>query len=331
MPGTAVIIPYFQREAGVLAAALRSVLSQRDAGPVTIVVCDDGSPMPADVDLTTLNPAERKRVLLVRQANAGAGPARNAALDAMPPDTEWVAFLDSDDRWGPGHLARSLAALRAGHDLCFADVQRETEAGTHFENASFRPEQHEALDGLPGLYRFTGDFMAQNLALSPVSISSVVMRAATLGDLRFPTMAFEDLMYWFAAARRGPRVAFDATLQVRYGSGGITLTESWKSPRELQNRLSYHRIFVRVRHHFDLTRQQRGILEARMARNRHAFAMAALGLLRGGKAPAFRVMAGFLALDPWVCGAASRAITTELVRRVFSRRTHTDKLTRLHS
>ena len=83
MPGTAVIIPYFQREAGVLVPAIRSALTQRDAGRVTVVVCDDGSPVPAAMDLALLSLAERERVVLVRQANAGAGAARNAALGAV--------------------------------------------------------------------------------------------------------------------------------------------------------------------------------------------------------------------------------------------------------
>lgn len=179
-------------------------------------MCDDGSPIPADAELAALAPEEREHVVLVRQANAGVGPARNAALDAMPPGTEWIAFLDSDDRWGPDHIARSLAALRAGHDLCFAHVQRNTEALTHFQNASFRPEQHEPIGALPGLYRFTGDLLAQNLTLSPVSIASVVMRADTLGDLRFPKMAFENLMYWFEAARRGAARGWRSMGRCRY-------------------------------------------------------------------------------------------------------------------
>ncbi len=327
MPGTAVVVPYFQREAGVLAPAIRSALAQRNAGPVTVVVCDDDSPVPAAFDLAALASAERERVVLVRQANAGAAAARNAALDAMPPDAEWIAFLDSDDRWEPDHLARSLSALRAGHDLCFSDVQRETEALTHFQNASFQPGQHEPLDVLPGLYRFTGDFMAQNLLMSPVSISSVVMRAEALGDLRFPLMAVEDLMYWFEAARRPIRVAFDATLQVRYGHGAITLSPSWKSQGALRMGLLYHRVFARVRREFALTDVQRAILEARMARNRRSFAMAALGLLRDGEAPAGRVVAGFLALDPAVCGAVLGTIATGAARRVLSRRAGADDLT----
>jgi succinoglycan biosynthesis protein ExoW len=108
MSGTAVIIPYFQRAPGMLAAAVRSALAQESAGPITVVVCDDGSPVPADVDLVTLDAAERQRVVLIRQANAGAGPARNAALDAVPPDTEWIAFLYSDNG------SRPRAYLRQG-------------------------------------------------------------------------------------------------------------------------------------------------------------------------------------------------------------------------
>ncbi len=320
MPGTAVIIPFFQREAGVLAAAIRSALAQRDAGRITVVVCDDGSPVPADAELAALAPMERDRVVLVRQANAGAGPARNAALDAMPPGTEWIAFLDSDDRWGADHIARSVAALQAGHDLCFADVQRDSEALTHFQNASFRPEQHEPIGALPGLYRFTGDFLAQNLTLSPVSISSVVMRAGTLGDLRFPTMAFEDLMYWFEAARRGSRVAFDGTLQVRYGNGNITLTEGWKSPRELRNRLAYHSIFMRVRRDFALTPRQRALLARRMMQSRRGFCNTLLALLHGGRIPNWRVVAAFVALDPRVLRTLTGRAVTEAARRLPARR-----------
>lgn len=316
MPGTAVIIPFFQRKPGLLAAAVRSVLAQEDAGAVTIVVCDDSSPSPAEVDLDMLDAGERDRVVLISQTNGGCGPARNAALDAMPADAEWIAFLDSDDRWRPWHLARSIAALREGYDFCFANVQRESEALTHFEYASFKPEQHEPIGALPGLYRFTGDFLTQNLAMSPVSVSSVVMRASTLGDLRFPPIVFEDLMTWFEVARRGVPVAFDGTLQVHYGSGNITLAESWKSQKALKLSLLYHQVFMRVLREFMLTAVQRAILETRMAQNRRSFATAALALLRGGRAPAWRVIADFVALDARVGTALLGAITTETRRRL---------------
>jgi len=320
MPGTAVIIPFFQRKPGLLAAAVRSVLAQEDAGAVTIVVCDDSSPSPAEVDLDLLDAGERDRVVLIGQANGGPGPARNAALDAMPADAEWIAFLDSDDRWSPLHLARSIAALREGYDFCFANVQRECAALTHFEHASFKPEQHEPIGALPGLYRFTGDFLTQNLAMSPVSVSSVVMRASTLGDLRFPPIIFEDLMTWFEIARRGVRVAFDSTLQVHYGHGDITLAESWKSQKALKLSLLYHRVFMRVMREFKLTSVQRAILKTRVAQNRRSFATVALALLHDGRAPAWRVMVEFLALDAWVGSALLSVIATETARRLITGR-----------
>lgn len=169
MSGTAVIIPYFQRKPGMLVDAIRSVLAQEGAGPVTIVVCDDGSPVPADMDLATLEADKREHVILVQQRNRGAGAARNAALDALPQGIEWIAYLDSDDRWEPQHLARSIAALREGYDLCFADALREPQTLTYFQAAKLDPANHQHIGTLPDLFRFTGDFMTLNLELSPVS------------------------------------------------------------------------------------------------------------------------------------------------------------------
>ena len=46
-PTIAVIIPYFQREAGILRRALASVFAQTNAPSWEIIVVDDGSPVPA--------------------------------------------------------------------------------------------------------------------------------------------------------------------------------------------------------------------------------------------------------------------------------------------
>ncbi len=318
--GTAVVIPFFQRKPGLLANAIRSALSQVDAGPITIVVCDDASPIDADTELAGLAPEQRDRVILVRQANAGAGAARNAALDAVPPGTDWIAFLDSDDRWEPAHIARALAALRAGYDLCFGDALREPQTRTHFQAADLDSRCHEPIGTLPGLFRFMGDFLTLNIAMSPVSISTVVMRASALGDQRFPCMAVEDLMFWFEAARRPIRVAFDATLQVYYGRGDITLVDHWMSPQALKICLLYHRVFMHVRREFSLTPVQHAILELRMEHNRQDFGRVVLGLLRHGRMPAWPVVAKFLRLDPWIARSLLGVAATEVARRLPVRR-----------
>jgi len=318
--GTAVIIPFFQRRPGLLAAAIRSALAQESARPATVIVCDDASPSPAELDLDMLTPAEQDNVLLIRQANGGCGMARNAALDVMPGNIEWIAFLDSDDRWKPAHLVRAITALQEGFDFFFADVIRDPEPRTHFATACFEPRKHERISALPDLYRFVGDFLTQNLTMSPVSILSVVVRASTLGDLRFKSVIYEDLMCWFEVARRRARVAFDGTLQVYYGGGEMARPDNWKSQHELENRLSAHKVFMHVLRSFTLASQQRMILERRIADNRRKFSLSTLGLVHSGRMPSWPMVCGFLKLDPYAAGSLVGTTITESARRLPFRR-----------
>lgn len=103
-----VIIPVYRRqqEADV---ALRSVI-QQDGVDFEVIVVDDGSPEPYRVPLDC---AHDPRVRLIRLSrNAGAAAARNRGIsEATSP---WIAFLDSDDIWLPGKLARQVAFAEDG-------------------------------------------------------------------------------------------------------------------------------------------------------------------------------------------------------------------------
>jgi hypothetical protein len=98
-----VIIPTFQRREQVV-RAVESVLAQ--TYPATeVIVVDDGS-----TDATVHAMAGfGGRVLYLQQANAGPAAARNLGLRHA--SGEIVAFLDSDDRWLPRHLATIVASL----------------------------------------------------------------------------------------------------------------------------------------------------------------------------------------------------------------------------
>ena len=105
-----VVTPVHNR-ARHLPPAVDSVLAQGFPGVEHIVV-DDGS-----TDGTTAAAARYgDRIRYVRQENAGPSAARNRALSLAR--GEYVAFLDSDDVWLPGRLAREIplldAAPRAG-------------------------------------------------------------------------------------------------------------------------------------------------------------------------------------------------------------------------
>ena len=98
-----VVIPAFNARA-TLTRAMESVIGQAHV-PFELIVVDDGS-----TDGGVEEVRAQSRVTVVRQDRAGAGPARNLGLKAA--SHAWVAFLDADDFWLPGHLAE-LDRVRA--------------------------------------------------------------------------------------------------------------------------------------------------------------------------------------------------------------------------
>lgn len=97
-----VVIPVFNRQAQA-EAALRSAVAQEGC-ELEVVIVDDASPV-----AFTLPPniGCDPRVRLIRSPlNAGPAATRNIGIRAASHD--WIAFLDSDDRFLPGKLARQL-------------------------------------------------------------------------------------------------------------------------------------------------------------------------------------------------------------------------------
>lgn len=112
-----VVIPTYEREA-TIARAIDSALDQEHA-PHEIVVVDDGS---SDGTARVIQ-GFGGRVRYLPRAHGGVSAARNAGIRAAT--SEWIAFLDSDDRWLPGHLSTIARAIdeTAGRAACyFADA-----------------------------------------------------------------------------------------------------------------------------------------------------------------------------------------------------------------
>ncbi|MDE2183224.1 MAG: glycosyltransferase family 2 protein [Alphaproteobacteria bacterium] len=106
MPLFSVVIPVFNR-AGLLRQAIASVLSQTEQD-FEIIVVDDGS---SDDPQSVVSECADARIVFVRQPNRGGGPARNTGIDLAR--GRFVAFLDSDDRFLPHHLAAMRALLES--------------------------------------------------------------------------------------------------------------------------------------------------------------------------------------------------------------------------
>ncbi|MFZ0888804.1 MAG: glycosyltransferase [Candidatus Binataceae bacterium] len=110
------VIPVFNGER-TIRAAIDSVLAQEFDGQEAIVV-DDGSTDATPAILAGYG----DRIRVLTQPNRGVAAARNAGVRASR--GEYLAFLDSDDQWLPGRLARTFAALAAAPSavMAFADV-----------------------------------------------------------------------------------------------------------------------------------------------------------------------------------------------------------------
>ena len=115
MATVSVIIPTHNR-IGSLSIAINSVLDQLYPADEIIVV-DDGSTDGTSEWCKTNHPA----VILITQANHGVSHARNRAIEIARGD--WVALLDSDDRWFPEKLKVQIEAIQQNPELrlCHCD------------------------------------------------------------------------------------------------------------------------------------------------------------------------------------------------------------------
>jgi glycosyltransferase involved in cell wall biosynthesis len=108
-PLVSVIIPTFDRSQ-LLDAALKSVAEQDVVGGVEAIVVNDGGTSAAQVVRVWEKVLPVKLVELSRRS--GVAAARNAGIECA--DGEYIAFLDDDDLFMPGHLATGCEPLDRG-------------------------------------------------------------------------------------------------------------------------------------------------------------------------------------------------------------------------
>jgi len=249
-----VVVPYFQRERGILARALRSALSQQDIGEMDIVVVDDASPVSARSEVAGLPVDQRARIRIVEQINAGPAAARNAGLAQVTADTEYVAFLDSDDEWTPQHLANGLHALEQGFDFYFTDHFQLNQTVSAFNRAKrIQVEQHPRIGDSGHLHAYQGDMFDQILRGNIIGTSTVMYRFAKFRDLRFReefVYAGEDYLFWLELSKLTSRIAFSSLCECRYGPGvNVFAGSGWgteKSLRRTHYELKYKKAVARL-------------------------------------------------------------------------------------
>lgn len=189
LPVTAVIPAY--RAEDTIERAVRSALAQ-DRAPAEVIVVDDAS------DDGTGARAEALRVRVVRHdRNQGEGAARNTGLREA--STDWVAFLDADDEWLPGHLA-TLWDARDGHVL----------VGTAALGRGELPEHHRVRGHAGPRARVLRGPADVALPENRLTASSVLVRrdaALAAGGFRPDLPRATDLDLWLRMLEVGTGVA----------------------------------------------------------------------------------------------------------------------------
>jgi len=142
-----VVIPFFQRQPGLLARAIDSVLVQGSLAQIEVIVVDDGSPVAGESELALVKQRQLNAVKLIRQANGGVAKARNTGLDAVNLGTTIVTFLDADDAWLPNRTDNILRAFKANADCYFSDYYRLGGTRSRFEWAGLTDMNRLPIDG----------------------------------------------------------------------------------------------------------------------------------------------------------------------------------------
>lgn len=304
-----VVIPYYQREAGVLRRALASIAAQINTSlPVEVIVVDDASPAPADAELAAMQWPQGMGARLIQRANGGPGAARNTGLDAVSPATQYLAFLDSDDEWMPQHLARAVAALDMGYDLFFADlVHIDQQTSAFIRGGRLNLAEHPPLTTPHArLHAYQGDLFDQTLRGNVIGTPTVVYRWPLFRSERFKvefTSAGEDYLFWMTLARAGAQVAFSSEVGARCGRGvNVYSGSGWGTPGHLL-RLHQEILFRKtVRQLFSLNAVQDQHIQSELNRLRLAFARDLLHRLRHRTRTPAKLLAAHAQADPMTFG-----------------------------
>jgi glycosyltransferase involved in cell wall biosynthesis len=205
-----VIIPTFNR-GWCLREAVDSVLVQ-DFRTFELIVVDDGS---TDETAQILRGyGDSLRVL--RQENRGVSASRNAGVAAAR--GELIAFLDSDDIWLKGKLARQVEFFKQHPEMLICQTEELWVKNGRRVNPGRR---HRKRGGM---------IFEPSLELCLVSPSAVMLRRELfdrvgLFDERLP--ACEDYDLWLRVSCRFPVELIETPLIVKRGGHADQLSRAW--------------------------------------------------------------------------------------------------------
>lgn len=176
-PLVTAIIPAYERPRRT-ERAIQSVVDQ-SYSPIELIVVDDHSTPSLRDSISLEYESLYDFQLIEHDTNKGANAARNTGIKAA--SGEYIAFLDSDDKWKPEKIARQFSQFRDAPDsvgLVYTGVRQIDSAGR--TNAMNYPE----IEGAVPKQLLTDNFIG---TFSCVMVRSSVFESIDYLDERFPS------------------------------------------------------------------------------------------------------------------------------------------------
>jgi glycosyltransferase involved in cell wall biosynthesis len=274
------VIPVWNAESTV-AEAVESVLAQafRD---FELIVVNDGSSDGTAAVLESFG----NHIKVITRANSGPAAARNAGVRAS--SGEYLAFLDADDRWMPGMLARTVAALDSDPACAMA-----------YGNLAMLDSDGNSLNAsLIGMELAHAPSREEILArMWPIMPSAALIRRSAFkccGGFReeFKTASYEDAYLWLMLREQG---------HFQYIPENLAEWRFSLYPRPIKpsaggrDRATFERL---VRERYNITPERLVGARARASRSILGY-IGLMALSRGDKAGARRAFARALQADPY--------------------------------
>jgi glycosyltransferase involved in cell wall biosynthesis len=182
-----VIIPCFNSQS-YISRAVESVLNQSCIPGKVLLVDDDSSDKTLELLLQIQKSNPHANIEVIKNLrNVGPGLTRNYGWNIS--ETDWIAFLDSDDAWHPNKLEIQIRVLNEYPDLSLICTQ------TTFAISTGQKSLNEKN------FHLTRLSFQRLLFRNIIPTRSVMLRREI--PLRFPTGLSEDYALWLEALYSG--------------------------------------------------------------------------------------------------------------------------------
>ncbi len=313
------IIPYYQRQPGILHRALKSVFAQTHPD-YDVIVVDDASPSPVELDLEGFSLEERAKITVIKQPNAGPGGARNMGLDHIPADSNYAAFLDSDDEWTPDHLKNAVegmslfdadcywASIKGGDAFYYHFGVSELADVTTVTRLSEEPPMVEVPD-LAGVMLKNWSFM---------HLSCMVIGENLFRKVRFEAelrLAAEDVLFFYECVRNAKRSILSEAVGATRGEGiNIFHGLDNDSPQFLKQQFNTWVALDRLESGFSHKPEDKASIESYKQTARRQALWGQMRLVRKRKVPQLGLLAEWAWRDPRILRSAVELAVSKISR-----------------